>query len=45
MTADGKLKLLDYVEDKKDDGFIYATKRELKKIKPEMIEDYTSINI
>lgn len=40
LNKDGTLEIVDRVDEKKPDGFIYATLEEIKKIKPKLIHDY-----
>jgi hypothetical protein len=40
LTSDNKIIVLDVVEEKQDDEFIYATKEEFKKLKQSRVVDY-----
>lgn len=40
LTSDNKIVVLDVVEEKQDDEFIYATKEEFKKLKQSRVVDY-----
>lgn len=40
LTADDMIRVLDIVEDKQDDEFIYATSDEFKKLKAGRVIDY-----
>lgn len=40
LLPSGELEIIDRVEDKASDGFIYATEDEINKINPKMLKDY-----
>ena len=40
LTADNMIRVLDIVEEKQDDEFIYATSDEFKKLKQDCVIDY-----
>lgn len=42
LTPDNKFIVQDIVEDKKDDNYIYATEKDMKRIKSKLIVDYNS---
>lgn len=42
LTSDNKIIVLDVVEEKQDDEFIYATQEEFKKLKQSRIIDYNA---
>lgn len=42
LTRDDKIIVLDVVEDKQDDEFIYATPDEFKKLKQSRVIDYNA---
>lgn len=41
VMPDGTLEIVDRVEEKKPDGFIYATENDLKKINHKFVKDYS----
>ena len=41
LKDDGTLELLDVVDKRKADGFIYATEKEYKKLNPDYVQDYS----
>lgn len=40
LTADDMIRVLDIVEEKRDDEFIYATSEEFEKLKTDRVIDY-----
>lgn len=40
VMPDGTLEIIDRVEEKRPDGFIYATEDDIKKINPKFLKDY-----
>ncbi len=41
LKDDGTLELLDIMDERKADGFIYATEEEYKKLNPTYVQDYS----
>lgn len=42
LQNDGRIKIVDIVDDKKPDGYIYATDEEFKKLNKAYIDDYAN---
>lgn len=40
LQTDGRIKVLDIVEEKRPDGFIYATENEFKKLNKSFVDSY-----
>lgn len=43
IKSEDMLNLVDIVEDKKDDEYIYATEEEFHRLKPDMVINYMSL--
>lgn len=40
LQKDGRIKVIDIVEDKKSDGFIYASEKEFNKLNKVYVDNY-----